>query len=582
MAKNHRWSYLASLALLPNLALAQEPPENDNDTVEEVIVTGTHIRGASITDALPVSVISAEDIEVLGIDSGDELLDQLAENGQNFVNEAENISGGVNAARGDVGAFNLRNLGTGNTLVLLNGRRVVNSAAFQTEEVGGSFVPVNSANSAAMPVYGIQRLEILKDGASALYGADAVAGVVNTVLKSNQEGFMFRVKQNEFPGLERSDTNLAVEWGRYFNGGATNIGVFYNYLDRGRVNAQEDERWADSDFRRRIPDDSPFAGDIRFRNNSANSNFGQFDAASSVSGLGLSGLITDSSGEFEVFPSDSPNCEVQLNFDTCLAPDGNGTVRYNLNEFRDLNSDLERHNLFVYLNHDFENGMQAFTELHYYDSTTNLSRHPSAPFTSVRLRVGAENYYNPLGPCGSPNRLPDELIPDVPCEGLELLIDNYRFAEVPRIVDNDKTQWRFLQGLRGTWGEWDWETALVFSEAESTDITRNRVSNILMSEALFDPTPAAYNPFSGGVDTNIERALVDVFRENEADLKMFDFRISNPNAYELPAGPVGAFVGFEYREESFIDDRDERLDGTIAFTDFDGDTFPFVSDVVNS
>ena len=102
----------------------QQKAEQD---IEKVTVVGTQIRGGQISQALAVSVISAEDIEQLGIDSGTELLDLIPENGQNFFNEAENISGGVNAARGDVGAFNLRNLGTGNTLALLNGRRLVNA-----------------------------------------------------------------------------------------------------------------------------------------------------------------------------------------------------------------------------------------------------------------------------------------------------------------------------------------------------------------------------------------------------------------------------------------------------------------------
>ena len=122
---------------------ADADADQEAGDIEEVIVTGTHMRGAAISDALSVSVISAEDIEVLGLESGDELLDAMPEQGQNFFSEAENISGGVNSARGDIGAFNLRNIGTGNTLVLMNGRRVVNSATYQTEEVGGSFVPVH-------------------------------------------------------------------------------------------------------------------------------------------------------------------------------------------------------------------------------------------------------------------------------------------------------------------------------------------------------------------------------------------------------------------------------------------------------
>ena len=137
----------------------------DEKEVEKIQVVGTQIRGGQMSEALAVSVISAQDIAELGVDSGDQLLDLIPENGQNFLSEAENISGGVNSARGDIGAFNLRNLGTGNTLVLLNGRRLVNAASYQTEEVGGSFVPVNSVNSNTIPVAGVERVEVLRDGA---------------------------------------------------------------------------------------------------------------------------------------------------------------------------------------------------------------------------------------------------------------------------------------------------------------------------------------------------------------------------------------------------------------------------------
>ncbi len=567
-------------AALPfSQALAQEEAD---DEIEEITVTGSQIRGAAINSALPVSVLSVEDIEAFGIDSGDELLDFLPENGNNFFNEAENISGGVNAARGDVGAFNLRSMGTGNTLVLLNGRRLVQAPQYQTEEVGGSFVPVNTVNSNTIPVFGVQRVEVLREGASAIYGADAVAGVVNTVLKNDLEGFSIRTKINDYEHVSRQDTNITFEWGKDFNGGATNVGVFFNWLDRGRVSAHEDPRWADSDFRSRIPAGSPWEGSTSFRNNSINSLYGQFDVRTSASGQGLSGTLTDSSGEFETYPIGDPRCQYTINQYICGGIDGQGTYRYNLNEFRDLNSELERASLFLYINHEMENGVESFTEFSAYDYDSNLSRHPSASFSTVKLRVAADNYYNPFGPCGSPNRLPDALIPGVTCDGLELEIDNYRFAEVPRIVDNSGDTFRVLQGFRGQRGDWDWESALTWSRARADDITRNRVSNTLMQEALSDPTPAAYNPFSGGVDSNIERALIDVYRLGETELRMLDAKLSNAELFQMPAGPVGFLAGAEYREESFKDDRDPRLDGRIVFTDWQGDTYPFVSDVVNS
>ena len=104
-----------AIAVLATASFAQ-----NEGPLEEVVVVGSQIKGASISEALAVSVVDAEAIEAMGIDSGDELLALIPENGQNFFNEAENISGGVNSGRGDLGAFNLRNLGTGNTLVLLN------------------------------------------------------------------------------------------------------------------------------------------------------------------------------------------------------------------------------------------------------------------------------------------------------------------------------------------------------------------------------------------------------------------------------------------------------------------------------
>jgi iron complex outermembrane receptor protein len=571
----------AVMALNTSLAAAEDEDEKDEES--RITVIGSQIKGAAVQEALAVTVITAEDIERLGIDSGDELLDLLPENGNNFLNEAENISGGVNSARGDVGAFNLRSLGTGNTLVLMNGRRMVNSATFQTEAVGGSFVPVNSSNSSAIPVTALDNLQVLRDGASAIYGADAVAGVVNYTMKDNFEGFNARVKFSDFENTPRQDKTLTVEWGNTFNDGATNISAFFNYFDRGRVNSQDDPRWSDSDFRSRVPEDSPWFGDTAFRNNSANSLYGQFDLVGSATSSGLRNVLTDSSGEFETYPVGDPRCQYEIGYGTCGGIDGQGTYRLNLNANRDLMSKLERGNLYVSAVHDFGNGIESFNELSLYESKTNSNRHASASFSSVKLRVAADNYYNPLGPCGSVNRLPDSVIgTDVPCEGMQLYIDNYRYAELPRVVDNDGSTYRILTGLRGTLDDWDWETALLTSKSTKDEVTHNRVSNNLIQAALNDTTASAYNPFSGGVNSNIEQALIDVSRNSEAKLTTFDVKFSNYNIFELPAGPVGLLVGYEYRKESFKDDRDDRLDGTIAFTDWDGDTFPYVSDVVNS
>jgi iron complex outermembrane receptor protein len=192
---------------------AQEATTNDDEEkdIEKIQVIGSHIKGGQVAEALAVTVIGSEIIGTLGIDSIDDLLQLIPENGQNFFNEAENISGGVNAARGDIGTYNLRNLGTGNTLVLLNGRRMVNSASYQTEEVGGSFVPVTSVNVNTIPVVGLDRVEVLRDGASAIYGADAVAGVVNHVIKSDFVGFTVSGRWAEYENLPRDQQTLTLD-----------------------------------------------------------------------------------------------------------------------------------------------------------------------------------------------------------------------------------------------------------------------------------------------------------------------------------------------------------------------------------
>ncbi len=216
-----------------------DQPAVEEGVLEEVVVVGTQIKGAAISEALAVSVLPAAEIEAMGISSAQELLDYLPEQGQNFQTEAANAYN-VNAVRGDVGAFNLRNMGTGNTLVLLNGRRMVQTAGYQTELVGGSFVPVNSVNPNEIPTMGIRRVEVLRDGASAIYGADAVAGVVNTVLQDNFDGLTVRARYDWYDNIPRNDYRGTIKWGHDFNEGRTNLSLFADYYHRDRVNSQDD------------------------------------------------------------------------------------------------------------------------------------------------------------------------------------------------------------------------------------------------------------------------------------------------------------------------------------------------------
>jgi outer membrane receptor protein involved in Fe transport len=442
---------------------------------------------------------------------------------------------------------------------------------------------VNSVNSNMIPTYGIDRVEVLRDGASAIYGADAVAGVFNTVIKRDFKGLNIGARYTDYENFSRNNQTVYAEFGQAFNDGRTKLNVFANWFDRDRVSSQDDPRWADSDYRRFIAADSPWAGDSRFLNDSANSLWGQFDVVPAVTTFGLTNTIWDSTGEFETYPVGDPRCRYAISATVCGAVDGQGTVRYNLNEDRDLRSALERLNVYATIDHEFNESFESFTELMYYASETVTRRGPSSFVNAAsNLVVGAQNFYNPFGPCGSPNRLPASVIPRVPCTGVALLMDNYRWSEKGRTVDNDGEMFRIVQGFRGEVSGWDWEAAVTWNKATNDDITSNRISNTLMQAALNDPTSAAYNPFSGGVNSNIERALIDVSRLTETELTMFDAKFSRNDIFDLPGGKAGMVVGLETREESFADDRDPRLDGTIRFTASGGETYPFISDVMNS
>jgi outer membrane receptor protein involved in Fe transport len=580
---------VATAALLGSGPVLAQDEDAADEPIEEITVTGTQIKGAKISEALSVSVVVAAEIEAMGINSGDELFDQMPEMGQNFFNDAEMHSGGVNSVRGDIGAFNLRNMGTGNTLVLLNGRRMVNAAGYQTEEVGGAFVPVNSVNSNAMPIYGIQRVEVLRDGASAIYGADAVAGVVNTVLKNDFQGFNIRARYDDYSNIPRNDHRLNLEWGKDFNGGRTNIGVFADYYHRDRVNAQDDEKWADENYSRYVSDEWVSAFGTNY---SANSAFPQIDFRSGAEGRLAQALgLSDSSGEIVTYPTGDDRCVFQINDAVCGAPDPSGNFLYNKNTFRDVMGETDRFNAWFFINHEMDNGVEAFTEFGWYQADSKLRA--DASYFSIGasdLQIGPSYYYNPFGPQFWPdgsanvNRIPEADAAGIDPNGERLEIDNYRALEVPRVSNTDNRVYRILQGFRGTAGDWDWETAIVLSEAKRENVTTGRLSNTALQELLDSSSPDTYNLFSGwaGDLEGIQPAIIDVYRIDKGDLKMIDLKFSNAELFSLPAGPVGFLAGVEYREESFSDDRDPRLDGTIAFVSYEGATFPEVSDVANS
>ena len=138
-----------------------------------------------------------------------------------------------------------------------------------------------------------------------------------------------------------------------------------------------------------------------------------------------------------------------------------------------------------------------------------------------------------------------------------------------RFVNVEKENNRFLVGLRGeTEGGWDWEMAITDSTSESSDVSSDRISYPALYQQFrgaISTTSDAFNLFDPNWSTNNgDNILVDVRRDDESTLRMFDVKFSHPEIAQLPAGPVSVLIGFEAREETYDDDRDPLLDGTIT------------------
>ena len=203
--------------------------QNDVEEVEEIIVTGSRIKTTATDSFSPVSIVDQEDILLSGKISIGEVLLELPGQGSGLNRNYNN--GGDGSVRID-----FRNLGSQRTLVLVDGRRWVNSG----EGANGS-VDINTIPTAA-----VERVEVLKDGASSIYGSDAIAGVINYVLRDDYEGAAMTLTYDDFAGLA-SDTSFQAVLGGNFADGKGNMVMNFQYEDIGTVFTREWDRFYDRD-----------------------------------------------------------------------------------------------------------------------------------------------------------------------------------------------------------------------------------------------------------------------------------------------------------------------------------------------
>ncbi len=572
---------------VPGIAVATEQDDSPAQPAQDIVVVGTQIRGASTTAALPVTVVDANQIDATGALSGDELFRAIPQAGDVTFNEANNPQTS-NAARGDVNSINLRNLGVGNTLVLLNGRRLVQHP---TSQAGDGNVPVLGFNSNALPVAGIERLEILRDGAAAIYGADAVAGVVNTVTKGNVNGGQVDLRYGGAEGTHRREFQATGLLGSDFVGGRGNVSVYADYTRRTAQRAEDQYYTATDNLLPYFADDPRFAGNLTADGRATQSpwaNLAVVNGPGTVRRNPGNTALTSSAGAFHTQSVLNPGCAVTLNAETCLGSGTRATAstlrseRFDTRPGTTVSPSIHRFNSFLSAHYDVSDSLTFYTEVGYYRADTTRIQPPTINLNAIV--VPASNYWNPFGPvtfangATNPNRISG--LTNVPAAGLPVRLSTYRFVDAGyQRVNVDNWQSRFLGGARGKIGSFDFDSAILYSEAQATDVS-NAVNMTRLQQALSLSTPDAYNPFSGGCSatpslgdcTPSSQATIDSFtfdlvRRSKTTLALADFKVSRADLLALPGGNLGIAFGVEGRRETQADIRDDNLNGTVQFVD---------------
>jgi iron complex outermembrane receptor protein len=558
-----------AFAQLPGPAVPAQPgAPAPSAEVERVVVTGSNIPTAEETGPNPVDTYRPQDIEKLGIRNATDLTTFIPQEAGGTVNQ--NIS---NGGDGTV-QLNLRGLLPKETLVLIDGKRLAQSALN-----GGIDIQL-------IPFSMVDHVDILKDGASAVYGADAVAGVVNFFLI------------HKFRGLEIGGT-----YGNTDLGASNDMGEWETWLKAGTGDDKTDIVVI-ADFYQRTG--GLFSRDRDISSNGDFVRFGGFDARSSnepgrVQGFRLIPSLFFSGNS--PAPHSAPNAATSPFYTDPFAVPGiiNGTpgdgnyIRYN---FAAVTPDLppaDRQVIYGSFTRDicdkyltifadfkvarsfFDNSAAAVPFLP--DVFKNPGQAVGLSGSSGGISVPIQNPFNPFTVADATWISPSgELVP---------VTTGVRFRAINDTgVRSDKiTFWDYLfdVGLKGEMGEfgdyfktWNWETGFRYSRNEGQDISIGEVSQPGLRDALLDTNPAtAFNPFFGqqGLNSNAARNRVYVDLHNTGTFELpLAYATINGDLFNLPAGPVSFAIGGEYHGERWTRTPDSlnTTFSSIGSTDLEG------------
>ncbi|MBA3848602.1 MAG: hypothetical protein C0502_01225, partial [Opitutus sp.] len=574
---------LASAALAGSLfaQLAPTPANPDEQAtvkLETFTVTGSNIRRAESEKALPVSVLNRDVIDARDGSTPIEFLISLPQIANVPLNETSTAGAG---ARGDNSSISLRGLSSGNTLVLLNGRRLAPHPISAAE----SEVPALSPNVAQLPNRGIDRVEVLRDGASSIYGTDAVAGVVNYIMDRDFRGTELRFRYGYADEGSGDEMRATVLHGREFAAGKGRLVTTFDWFKRGSVLTRDRPFSADADHTSRAPAPwNDYNTDTDFFFRSSTSAYGNFVVGTLNNGVftggrpsGVPSTLAATSGTFFFVPAATASGAA---FKT-TTPSRTGIERdyyYNLGQYRSIQPKSTRYNWYTALEYDLSEKLTAFGDLSLYRGESSAIREPDSGTRSADgdIYVPVGNPFNPFGsrfwsPTGAPNADGTPRLTGTPST---VVIVNKRFMDLGnRTFDVTSDVVRGVAGVRGKMGDtWNWESAALYTFAKTTDDERGANRESLFQAALNQTSAtAAYNPFSytfavqsgalaiTGPYVN-PRSVIDTFQQNfkrtgETSIASWDFRASGELFPLWGGNTASAAFGTEFRFETYSDVR---------------------------
>jgi iron complex outermembrane receptor protein len=533
-----------------------EGPAMGQDAEDVITVTGGRAAGAEAGDR-PVSLLTAESLRASGLtDLGDALAFDPAVTGSEF-----NDDPGTQNNTSGTSSVNLRGLGLGATLVLINGQR--QTPASVASDDGASFVDLN----ALVPGIAIERAEILKDGASPLYGSDALAGVVNVITRDRVEGFTFEIEARGPDGLE--------------SGGFTSI---LSAIGGGRLS-----------------DTVHLTGAVSYRDTDGVEGFEtDFIPGTGLSALGQPGAyyIPAPGGGFEVTTASGgpqaiidQDCAagggVPLVLGTATSFGDPGFCRLDYGQFFSLIPDEQRLNLFAALTADLGE-TQLTVRAAYADQNLSRGNSPSLPALSFPTIPAANpgNYFGrdvtwlgrPQGVAAGAARrdfehdtlrIDAELVRDFQLAGRDwtgTLTANYSRNELTATITDTLTS-RLDAAINGFGGPDCASGATAGDEAAGCFWFNPFGSGVTVS----DPSDPRYN----------DPALLDWLvgedvRNSSASLASLEGVMATDTAFEAPGGPASLVLGAQLRRETLdVDHQDLFNDDAFLFIvggpDYDGE-----------